>query len=471
LLEGLEAAEIRWSVLNEELRYEAEFFQKKYLLEDSELSVLSKTTIGAFAAVTDGPHGYHIVDENSPIAMLTAKCAKDWFSDRTPAETIAASVDLANKRSSLAENDIILSTRGTVGMCALVTKEALPANIDQDVARISWVDKESIRPEFVIAYLNSKFGQDRIKRYASGMVQQGLSLQKVRDIPIPLLSNALQKAVALVVQMALKCRRDAEISIGTAETTLLRTLGLENWRAPEPLSYVRNSLDAFEAGRLDAEHFQPKYKALIDAMSGAGKDFQLVPLGKISAPLKYGCSDKLEYVHQGRVFLRIADLENKRFNPNSVLHIPADTVFAESDLVENGDVLISRSGTLGVAVPITDEFSGSAYGSYFIRSRPDINVVHPEFLALFINSLAGQMQVEQKNTGGIQTNLTIPAIESLLIPIGSINWQMPFVEMVYLSLFQRQRATQLLDAARRAVEIAIEDSEAAALAYLEGVNP
>jgi hypothetical protein len=48
---------------------------------------------------------------------------------------------------------------------------------------------------------------------------------------------------------------------------------------------------------------------------------------------------------------------------------------------------------------------------------------------------------------------------------------MPFVEMVYLSLFQRQRATQLLDAARRAVEIAIEDSEAAALAYLEGVNP
>lgn len=36
---------------------------------------------------------------------------------------------------------------------------------------------------------------------------------------------------------------------------------------------------------------------------------------------------------------------------------------------------------------------------------------------------------------------------------------------------QRQRATRLLDAAKRAVEIAIEDSEAVALAYLAAANP
>ncbi len=42
-----------------------------------------------------------------------------------------------------------------------------------------------------------------------------------------------------------------------AETTLLRALGLENWQAPEPLSYIRSSRDAFAAGRLDAEYFHP----------------------------------------------------------------------------------------------------------------------------------------------------------------------------------------------------------------------
>ena len=34
LLEGLEAVEIKYSAINEELRYEAEFFQKCYLRED-----------------------------------------------------------------------------------------------------------------------------------------------------------------------------------------------------------------------------------------------------------------------------------------------------------------------------------------------------------------------------------------------------------------------------------------------------
>lgn len=38
-------------------------------------------------------------------------------------------VDDNNQRSSLRANDLILSTRGTVGCCAMVTAAVLPANI------------------------------------------------------------------------------------------------------------------------------------------------------------------------------------------------------------------------------------------------------------------------------------------------------------------------------------------------------
>ena len=51
------------------------------------------------------------------------------------------------------------------------------------------------------------------------------------------------------------------------------------------------------------------------------------------------------------------------------------------------------------------------------------------------------------------------------------NIQAQVRQSVEASFQAKQRATQLLDAAKRAVEIAIEDSEAAALAYLAGVNP
>ncbi len=229
LLEGLEVAEIRRSNLNAEHRYEAEFFRKRYLLEDTKLSRLPHLTLGDVANITDGPHGYHVVDENSPIVMLTAKNAKDWFSDRVGADPIAEWVDSDNKRSSLGAGDVILSTRGTVGMCALVTEEVLPANIDQDVARISWNNRALFLPEFVVVYLNSAFGQDHIARHSSGMVQQGMSLQKVREIPLPVLSPEMQKAIAQTVRAALKLRRQAVQKQKDAEQMLLRALGLENW--------------------------------------------------------------------------------------------------------------------------------------------------------------------------------------------------------------------------------------------------
>jgi type I restriction enzyme M protein len=470
-LEGLEATEVQFSNLNEERRIDAQYFKKKYLEEDSKRRHYINATLGNQAFITDGPHGYHILDENSPVAMLTAKCTKNWFADRTEADLISSETHYQNIRSSLEENDLILSTRGTVGLCALVEKEILPCNIDQDVVRISlFGHNNNLNPKYVLAYLNSCFGQDWIARNSTGMVQQGLSITKIRTLPVPVLSNEFQQNIVAAVDSALNHRNFSKGLMQKSETTLLRALNLENWQAPEPLSYIRNSRDAFAAGRLDAEHFQPKYRALVAEMSKS-KHYRLCPLGSLSESLKYGCSDKLEYIESGKIFLRIADLDGNRFNLDTVLHVSEDTSFGEAELVEEDDVLISRSGTLGIAVPISAAFSGAVYGSYFIRTRPNKNIIHPEFLSLFINSFAGRLQVEEKNTGGVQTNLTIPAIESLLIPVGDMSWQMQFVEIVNFSLLKRVQSAHLLESAKRAVEIAIEDSEAAALVFLANACP
>ncbi len=185
LSEGLEIAVVNLSGLNDELRFNSQFFQKRYLAEDRALSKKITKPIGSVAFVTDGPHGYHEVDEKSRVAMLTAKCAANWFAKRDGAETVADWVRVANRRSYLEEGDLILSTRGTVGNCAVVVAECLPAIIDQDVARISLYAGCEFSPQYLLSYLNSRFGQDHIQRFASGMVQQGLPLAKLWEIPVP----------------------------------------------------------------------------------------------------------------------------------------------------------------------------------------------------------------------------------------------------------------------------------------------
>lgn len=59
---------------------------------------------------------------------------------------------------------------------------------------------------------------------------------------------------------------------------------------------------------------------------------------------------------------------------------------------------------------------------------------------------------------------------NLPAPRALITGQATYETAVRQMVMQRQRATSLLDAAKRAIEIAIEDSETAALAHLEAAN-
>jgi type I restriction enzyme M protein len=467
LLEGQEIAERKLSELERTWRIDAEFFRHRHLVIEKKLAANRCDSVAGVAVVTDGNHfsiSESFVEDGIPYYRGQDVVGHFFIEQASPNRITRAAFEQSfMKRSHLKQGDVLLSIIGTVGETSLVktTQEATCS------CKLAILRPKGIEPAYLATYLSSAVGRVLTERWKRGAVQTGLLLEDMDQVPVPRFSKTFEGSITSVVNAAYEAQCASAQLLVDAESSLRKALGLEGWEAPEPLSYVLSSRDAFVAGRLDAEHFQPKYKAMIDVISRSISEFDLVSLGRLSAPLKYGCSEKLEYVKEGRVFLRIADLEGKRFNHESVLHVQNSVEFGESDLVEENDVLISRSGTLGVAVPIKKEFAGSAYGSYFIRSRPDISIVHPEFLALFINSLAGQMQVEEKNTGGIQTNLTIPAIESLLIPIGPMNWQMQFVELVNMSFSRRQFAAQLIDAAKRAVEIAIEENEEVALEFLK----
>ncbi|MCL2021363.1 MAG: restriction endonuclease subunit S [Betaproteobacteria bacterium] len=466
-MEGLEATEKRLSELERTWRIDAEFFQYRHVYLAEQLAKLQCETATSVANISDGNHfsiSESFVEDGIPYYRGQDVVGHFFIEQSTPNTITREAFDQSfMKRSHLQQGDVLLSIVGTVGETSLVkTNQEATCSCKLAILR-----PQSIAPAYLAVYLSSPIGQSLSERWKRGAVQTGLLLEDMDQMPVARFSITFEKSVADFVDYAYAALETSRNLSQQAEQTLLHTLGLDKWSPPEALSYVRSSREAFAAGRLDADFFQPKYEELINIVRNNKGDYELIQMGELSQPLKYGCSDKLEYVEKGRPFLRIADLENKRFDENTVLRVPYNVEFSISELVSKNDVLISRSGTLGIAVPIGEDLDGAAYGSYFIRSRSDTKRILPEYLSLSINSLFGQMQIEQINTGGVQTNLTIPAIESILIPLGDISWQQCFVDITNDSLAQRERAKFLLEAAKRAVEIAIEDSEAAALAWLE----
>ncbi len=457
-MEGLEISVVPLSAINSEFRVEAEFFWKRYLDEASALSKWPQQTLGEVASVTDGPHGYHVVDESSPVVMLTAKNAKDWFSDRDAADPLALFVHEANQRSSLAENDVILSTRGTVGPCALVTPEVLPANIDQDVARISLKPHAPFVPGFVIAYLNCDFGQDYMKRFASGMVQQGLSLQKVREIPVPVLSVDVQSQVAKTVTSALTKRREAASCQTKAEQTLLRALGLESWEPPEPLTYTRRASEAFAAARFDAEYFAPRVAQLLAKLSTDGltiHDF---------APARHEAFDASKHRADSFHYIEISGLRSDG-TATSEPTLTEEAPSRASQKVRGGDIITSTVRPIRrLSAIIGPDQHGHVCSSGFVVLEP--KAIAPEVLLTYLRLPVICELMDLHTSASLYPAISERDLLKLPIPRIPDKAAQTIITHIRQAHAARQEAQALLTKAKRAVEVAIEEGEEQAFVYL-----
>ena len=210
--------------------------------------------------------------------------------------------------------------------------------------------------------------------------------------------------------------------------------------------------------RLDAEFYQPKYKTILKKIKEVGEknNCKILKIGELSDPLKYGTSEKLVYLDEGIPFLRITDIQNLDFELDAVCHIAQqDANKLSNAMVNEGDLVISRSGTLGLTVPISKEFGNSIFGSYFIRIRPKMEI-NPIYLAFYLNSILGRSQVEKFSTGTIQTNLTIPSIENIRVLIPKTHFQDKILNLLKASKSSRQKGKSLLKEAIATVEKKIE---------------
>ena len=461
LLEGLEVTEQSLSTLERTLRIDAEFFQRKYLNLETKLASLNWQSIADIAAISDGNHfsiSNAFVEDGIPY-YRGQDVAGYFFVEQAHPNTIhhAAFDTPQMRRSHLQQGDVLLSIVGTVGEASLVktTQEATCS------CKLAILRPRDVDPAYLATVLVSKVGRSLSARWKRGAVQMGLLLEDMDQIPIPRFSRALESLVAETVSGAFDALESSQRLIDEAENSIQHVLGLENWKAPEPLSYVRQSSEIFVAGRMDAQHFQPRFKALTDFIDGTGQGARL---GSRLSENQRG--KQPEYVDEGLPVVNSKHVlrGEVRLDGNN-----RHATFTDDDLlIHQGDVLLNGTGvgTIGRAAPyLHAEPAIPDNHVTILRCKPGLDAV---YLAVFLNSMAGQWQVEQRLRGSSgQIELYPSDIAEFRVWVAPPKVQANIRRAVEKSHEQKQRATQLLDAAKRAVEIAIESSEAAALAYLD----
>ena len=332
---------------------------------------------------------------------------------------------------------------------------------------------EIITPEYLTAFLNTKYGITDIKRRArSSINQSNVNPEELKKVEIPLLSRKLQEKVIFLFDEAFNLLQKSELKYNKAQSLLLSELGLIGWKPKHQLSFVKQYSDVEKSERIDAEYFQPKYEEIIKKI----KDY------------KGGCDELenlTEYINSGNQPPYTEGGEIKFFSQKWIKDKGIDYSFLEendepmvlksffkedknkSSLVTKGDILYYSVGAnLGFCHNyLADE--PIAVGSFINIIRADKTKINEVFLGFILNSIIGRAQGDKEKSGLAQPYIYAKNLKKIKIPLVHSKIQDEIQGIVFESLNLHKQSRQLLEYSKYAIEKAIEKDEKTAIHWLK----
>lgn len=123
-------------------------------------------------------------DEYGTVRFIKGEDLIDGEISKTGSSYISDDVDKKIIRSQLKVNDLLVVIAGTLGKCAIVTREVLPANTNQAISLVRFRDR--IDPFWVRFWFETSFCKQQIDVCAVVAAQPNLSMEDLGNISIPL---------------------------------------------------------------------------------------------------------------------------------------------------------------------------------------------------------------------------------------------------------------------------------------------
>ncbi len=462
MLEGLEIVELNSKEFrfdNFDFRIDAEYFLKSNLNLLNQLNKIGYEKIDEFSYVTDGIHTSIDYSETSNINLISATSPRENFFDTSRKAFISEEAHLKNPRTALKVNDIIISTVGTIGNCAVVTDSILPANSDRHVGIIR-VEKDFL-PNYISTFLLTKFGRFQTWRESTGNVQLNLFIYKIRMLKIAKLSLNFQNKIDLLVKTANSKRLLSKQTYDIAETLLLETIGLDNFEPSKDAVNIKSFKDSFlTTGRLDAEYYQKKYEEIESELK---KNVECDILDNVLIKIDTG-EYSPEYFHKDEMlnltfYIRSTNIKGGQIEFD-------DNYFVKKNqfvkLAKEKDIVTARVGSVGIFGEIRKEFEGAVYSDNVLCFHLPEKFISSVYVLLFNSRFYFEL-IDRFARGSVQQRLNQETLKDLIIPIIDYSIQEKIAALVEESFKLKKQSEQLLETAKRAVEVAIEDGEEIAI--------
>jgi hypothetical protein len=438
-------------------RTDAEFFRPEFLEAEAMLSCVDTNVVARHFEISDGNHlevSRWFTDEGSAIPYYRGQDLNGFFLENsTPVQIPRNIYDRANMhRSHFFPEDVLICIVGaSTGTISVVTSNTIPCTGSCKIGIVRRQVGGLVDPLFLAAFLLGKFGQYQIARHSRGTAQGSLILKDIFKLLVPVLPEVEQQLIRRLIGNALSLNNQAICFYSDAEQVFESELGLDKLSFQKPVSYTARFSDIETSRRFDPEHYYPAFETFANSLPPG------ISLSPLTKHLTF-CQRGQQPIYSA-AGLRV--INSKHVQPNRVLL--EDNRFAaanpDSNLqIRDGDTLLNGTGrgTLGRAAPYLIDEPAIPDNHVTILRSDDLD---PVYLSLYLNSAAGQMQVEMRQRGSsgqlelypfdIRKFLVWPAPESLQQELRRLHDQAAAAE---------RESRQLLEQAKARVEQLIEEA-------------
>lgn len=445
---------IQKSQLEGALRLDAEYYQPEYLDAEKKIAKIKHKTIKNLAEkVFSGPFGSTLKSESYQergVPFIRIGDISNVFIDKKNLVYISPEEHKRIFSTHLKPGDIVFSKIGTIGKLSVISDDLGEVNISENNIGIRFSKLPPSQRTFLLFFLLSKYGQAQIMRKGSGNIQQKLNVIDIETIKAPEVNDNIAEEFFNVYKRIIKLRKQGKNFYSQAENLLLEGLGLKDFEVKDEIYNVVNLSDVKSTSRIDAEYFQVKYDEIISKIKNVKKLGDLVEMEK---GIEVGSE---RYEDEGKPFLRVSNMSKQGFVSSNQKYLCNELYQKLKNTSEPkiGEVLLTKDATPGVAYVVKEAVEGIIAGG-ILRLKLKTKI-EPEYLALVINSIVGQMQVERDTGGSVIVHWRPGQIKNCLIPILSKPTQQKIADLVQKSHQARKEAKQLLEQAKQKVEDLIE---------------
>jgi len=454
---------VKLSELEGTKRIDAEYYKPEYLVIKEKLLktnfVYFKNLIKEIIHPTEIKREYE--EEKQDYLFLLAQNVRPLMIDLSERRYISEEKAKQLPKNLLEKGDILFIRTGAVGDSTVYIGE--PKKVIASAHILIAKPNFRISPYYLAIFFNTSLCKNLIIKGTYGALQPEIAPEYIKNIPVPIFSKELMIKIEKLFFKSQNLLKQSQSFYSQAESLLLEELGLKDFKPKYKKTYTANLSDAFSGHRIDAEYFQPAYDEVIKNIKNyrGGFDKLLKHVENVEPNF-----DPTKYPEESFCYVELADIDSSIGviqNTNDIKGQEAPSR-ARRILKKNDVIVSSVEGSLEKVALVDKEHDGCLASTGFFQFRP-LKIL-PEVLLILSRTPVLQSQLKKKCSGTILTAIPKKSLDDIVIPLLPLSTQQEIASLIQKSHEARKKAKELLSAAKKAVEIAIEKGENDASNYL-----